>query len=272
MKVRFWGVRGSIPTPDLNKMKVGGNTSCVEVKLDNQRIIFDMGTGVRALGHSIANEMAQGLVKNIFIILSHTHWDHIQGLPFFAPLFMNINLTIFGPAKANRKLEDLLSAQMEYDYWPVKFSHLPAKINFQELSEGFYKINDSIQIWTKRHIHPGMAFGYRLDCNGKSLTYSTDTEHFQNVLDKRVIELCEGTDLLIHDAQYTEKEIGSRLGWGHSTWNQAIQVAQAAKAKRVALFHMDPERTDEEAFSIQESARKILPTSFLALEGNEVEL
>lgn len=272
MKVKFWGVRGSIPTPDANKMKVGGNTTCLELTLDDKRIILDMGTGLRALGKVVAKEIKSGVNKEIIILLSHTHWDHIQGFPFFDPVyFPTSNITIFGPAKANRKLESLLAGQMEYDYFPVKFSHIPSKMKFFELGEGFHTIAEGVQVLAKRHIHPGMALGYRIIYKGKSLVFSTDTEHFHNVIDKRVVELSEGADVLVHDAQYTDEEMGTRLGWGHSTWGQAIQVGQEAKVKKLLLFHADPERTDDQAFAIEQEAKKIFPYSQLAIEGTEIE-
>jgi ribonuclease BN (tRNA processing enzyme) len=161
---------------------------------------------------------------------------------------------------------------MEYDYFPVKFSHLPARMKFFELDEGIHNILDGVQIISKRHIHPGVAFGYRIQYNGRSMVYSTDTEHFHNVIDKRVIELAEGTDVLIHDAQYTDDEIGFRLGWGHSTWSQAIQVAREAKAKKLLLFHSDPDRTDEDSFRIEKEAQALFPVTELATEKKIIEI
>lgn len=273
MKVKFWGVRGSIPTPDPNKVKVGGNTTCLEVTPDGgPRIILDMGTGLRLLGKVIAQEVKAGNTRDIVILLSHTHWDHIQGFPFFDPVYFgNVSLTVIGPQKANRTLRELLSAQMEYDYFPVKFSHIPSKLNFVELGEGLHTILPGVQIIAKRHIHPGMAYGYRIMSGGKSFVFSTDTEHFHNVIDKRVVELAEGADVLVHDAQYTDEEMPFRLGWGHSTWRQTVQVAQEAKVKKVVLFHADPERSDEAAFAIEREAQAVFPNAELAVEGKEIE-
>jgi phosphoribosyl 1,2-cyclic phosphodiesterase len=272
MKLKFWGVRGSIPTPDANKMKVGGNTTCLELTLGEQRVILDMGTGARALSKIVAKEIKAGSNREIIIILSHTHWDHIQGFPFFDPIyFPNANISIYGPAKANRKLSELMAGQMEYDYFPVKFSHIPSKIKFFELGEGIHTIAPGIDVLAKRHIHPGTALGYRIMHQGKSLVFSTDTEHFHNVIDKRVVELSEGADVLVHDAQYTDEEMPSRLGWGHSSWRQAVQVGQEAKVKKLILFHADPERTDEGAFAIEAEAKRIFTESSLAIEGNEIE-
>ena len=272
MLVKFWGVRGALSTPESNKLKVGGNTSCIEINLGDKQIILDAGTGIRPLGKVIAKNIIAGKGKNIYIFLSHTHWDHIQGFPVFAPAFFSdAVINIFGPAKANRKLDSIFTGQLAYDYWPVKFNHLPARIRFYELNEGLHTLMDGITVTVRRHIHPGVAFGYRFDYKGHSVVYSTDTEHFQNSLDKRVIELSENADLLIHDAQYNDDEIQSRLGWGHSTWKQAIQVAVDAKVKKLALFHHDPERPDETAFKIEKEARIIFPETQLAIEGNEIE-
>ncbi len=273
MKVRFWGVRGSIATPEEDKLKVGGNTSCVEVAFGDHSLIFDSGTGIRALGKRIAREIAKGKNREIIIVLSHTHWDHIQGLPLFAPFFIpGVKVKIFGPSKANRELKNLLAGQMEYDYWPVKLTQLPADIEFHDLGEGFHRLADGMEIYAKRHIHPGVAFGYRVEYEGKSVAYSTDTEHFQNQLDQRVIEIAEGTDLLIHDAQYTDEEIANKLGWGHSTWKQAVQVASEAGVSKLALFHQDPERSDIQAGEIEQRAIQSFQGSVLAREGLEITL
>lgn len=274
MLVRFWGVRGSTPTPDPEKLQVGGNTSCIEVEINQSlRIILDMGTGLRLLGKKIVQEYKDGIQKENIILLSHTHWDHLQGFPFFDPIFIpKLPVSIYGPAKANRKLERVLSGQMEYDYWPVKFSQLPCQLAFFELNEGETEIRPGVMIQACRHIHPGVAFGYRISYQGHSLVYSTDTEHFRNQMDKRVISLSQGADLLIHDAQYTDDELDFRLGWGHSSWMQAVQVAKEAGVGRLALFHHDPNRTDQDALAIEAHARELLPSAFLAREGMEVQL
>ena len=161
---------------------------------------------------------------------------------------------------------------MEYDYFPVKFSQLPSSIDFIELQEGFHTIFEGFSVLVKRHIHPGIAYGYRLEYEGKSVVYSTDTEHFQNMVDKRVVEISEGADLLIHDSQFTDEEMDFRLGWGHSTWKQSIAVAKEAKVKNLALFHMDQSRTDEQAFAIEKEAQSVFQNTFLATEGMELEI
>ncbi len=273
MKVTFWGVRGSVPTPNLKMMKVGGNTSCVEVETTHGSIIFDMGTGIVPLGKKLMKKVKSGELKDIYIILSHTHWDHIQGFPFFEPIYVEkCNIHIFAPVKPGRKLDDVMALQMQYDFFPIKFSHLPAKVDFYEINEGFHSIMPGLKIFAEKHIHPGIAYGYRLTCDDKSLVYCTDIEHFKNVIDKRLIEFAEGADLLIHDAQYKEEEITYRLGWGHSTWNQAIEVAKLSKSKSLAFFHLDPERTDEDAFNIERLAQKEFSNCFIAKEGHSIEL
>lgn len=273
MRIRFWGVRGSVPTPEADKLKVGGNTSCVEVRAASHCIILDMGTGLIPLGKKLAQEIKDGTLTEIIILLSHTHWDHIQGLPFFAPAYIpGMKITIYGPSKANRRLELVLAGQMEYDYFPVKFSHLPAKIDFRELPEGVHQLREGVKVSARRHIHPGVAYGFRIEAEGKKLVYSTDTEHFQDMIDKRVVELSEDADLLIHDAQYCESEMGFKLGWGHSTWRQAVQVCLEAKAKKLALFHHDQDRTDSACDEIETEAKIALPSAFLAREGLEIEI
>jgi phosphoribosyl 1,2-cyclic phosphodiesterase len=273
MELKFWGVRGSIPTPEKDKMKVGGNTACIELSAGINRIILDMGTGIRELGKEIVNEFERGKKSEITILLSHTHWDHIQGFPFFNPIYMpDVKIKIYGPEKANRHLQVLLEGQMEYDYFPVKFSHLPAKIEFHELPEGIHSIMEGVKIEARRHIHPAIAYSYRIEYNGKTIVYSTDTEHFHDVIDKRVISISQEADLLIHDAQYTDYDINFRLGWGHSTWKQATKVALEAAVKKLALFHFDPDRSDDDVFRIEEEAKKVFPGSFIACEGMKLEI
>jgi phosphoribosyl 1,2-cyclic phosphodiesterase len=273
MKLKFWGVRGSIPTPEKNKMQIGGNTSCIELSIGEKRIILDMGTGIRELGKKIVNEIEAGKTAEVVIFLSHTHWDHIQGFPFFNPIYIpGVKIMIFGPEKANRHLEVLLEGQMEYDYFPVKFSNLPSKIEFHELSEGVHSLIDGVKIGIKRHIHPAIAYTYRFENEGRSIVYSTDTEHFHDVIDKRVVEISRDADLLIHDSQYTDNIIGQRLGWGHSTWKQAVKVALEAGVKKLALFHYDPDQTDDEIFAIEKEAKSLFPGSFISREGDQIEI
>jgi phosphoribosyl 1,2-cyclic phosphodiesterase len=274
MVVRFWGVRGSTPVTDRDKLEVGGNTSCVEVGIDETRtIILDAGTGIRMLGKRlVADYKKTGRATKLYIFFSHTHWDHIQGFIFFPPIYIpDFEMYLFGPGRANRYFADVFSGQMQYDYWPVKLSHLPAKIHIADLSEGGYQL-DSLRIQINRHIHPGIAYTYRIEHEGKTLVYATDTEHFKGSLDERVIAIARGANLLIHDAQYTDEEIEARLGWGHSTWGQAIQVAQQAGVEKLALFHHDPDRTDEGCFAIEREAQRIFPPTFLAREGMSITL
>lgn len=274
MMVRFWGVRGSSPLTDRDKLEVGGNTSCVEVSIDeNKKIILDGGTGIRMLGKEIVEEFKKTKkAPKLYIFFSHTHWDHIQGFIFFAPIYIpNFEMHLFGPGRASRHFAEVFSGQMQYDYWPVKLSHLPAKIHFYDLSDGEYQC-DGIRIQTKRHIHPGIAYTYRIEYANKVLVYATDTEHFRNNLDERVVNMARGANLLIHDAQYTDTEIETRLGWGHSTWSQAIQVAQQAGVEKLALFHHDPDRKDEDCFAIEREAQRIFPPTFLAREGISIIL
>lgn len=274
MRLKFWGVRGSVPVPEIDKMKIGGNTSCLELMVDDdRRIIFDAGSGIRGLGRKIAGEISAGKQEEILLFLSHTHWDHIQGLVFFTPLFIQgTRMRIIGPARANRTLEHLVSGQMEYDYWPVKLSQLPANIVFEEWKEGTYRVLGDVEIVCKRHIHPGGAMGYRINYGGKSFVYSTDTEHFKNQMDKRVIELAKDADVMVHDAQYKDEEMDFKLGWGHSSWQQAVQTANEAGVKKLVLFHHDPVRSDDQCEEIERLAQAQRPDAVLAREGMELEI
>lgn len=254
MLVRFWGTRGSIPTPGPSTVRYGGNTSCIEVRSRQSLVIFDCGTGARALGTSLA---AEGGRFSAHLFLSHVHWDHIQGFPFFLPAFLpNAELKVYGAAGMEVGLEESLSGQMQYTYFPVRLGDLSSQITFHEVGEESFQASE-FAVDTKYLNHTCPAVGYRLSIGGSSVAYLSDHEPFwphdaagspEDVLlhpaDRRHVAFAEGADLLIHDAQYTSEEYPARRGWGHSTIEYVVDVALAARVKRLALFHHDPARTD----------------------------
>jgi len=264
MKVRFWGTRGSIATPGGATLRYGGNTSCVEVRSDSDAmILIDCGTGAHAFGQALAQ---QGRGCSGHILISHTHWDHIQGLPFFAPLFVEGNeWHIYGPRGLSQSLRDVLAGQMEYEYFPVTLNQFQAKIHYHEVVEGGFNIGD-VRITTHYLNHPALTVGYRLEADGAALVYASDHEPHSTEAgegcfecgeggDSDHVEFLRGADLVVHDAQYTAGEYPGRVGWGHSTIEYAVDVAVAAGVKQLALYHHDPARTDDAVDTLIDTAR-----------------
>ncbi|MGL4676216.1 MAG: MBL fold metallo-hydrolase [Brevinema sp.] len=274
MRIRLWGVRGTIPTPEQNKIKTGGNTTCVEVRTDDQAIvILDAGTGLVPLGGSILKEFEGKKIPPIYIFLSHTHWDHLYGFPFFGVLFQKgAQINFYGPIKTHRTLEETILMEMDYDFCPISYTKLPAFINFFDIEERTITLPNGMLVTSKKHIHPGGAYGYRIEHQGKVFTFNTDVEHYTTHVDERVVELSFNADLMFHDAQYTEDQIEHRIGWGHSTWQQAVEVAKQANVKILGLTHHDPERTDREINLLEKKVRKQFENSFFCREGMIIDL
>jgi CheY-like chemotaxis protein len=289
MRVRFWGTRGSIATPGPSTVHFGGNTACVEVITDaGQRLVIDTGTGARALGLALMREVPRPL--KAAILLSHTHWDHIQGFPFFAPLFIPGNeFTICAPEGMSTSLADVLAGQMEFTYFPVELHQLPGKISFRELSEGAHEI-EGVRVLAQFLNHPALCLGYRIEADGVSVVYLSDHEPFSETLwradappgkiesilhpnDRRHAEFMRGADLVIHDTQYTPEEYLSKKNWGHSTYEYAVEVAAAAGARQLALIHPDPLHDDHRMEEIEQLAQGYAaalvsaPAVFCAYEG-----
>jgi phosphoribosyl 1,2-cyclic phosphodiesterase/DNA-binding response OmpR family regulator len=264
MQVRFWGTRGSIATPGPTTVRYGGNTSCVEVRTDAGDImLIDCGTGAHALGQALQRE---GKGARGHILISHTHWDHIQGLPFFAPLFVSGNeWHIYGPRGLNQSLREVLAGQMEYAYFPVALNAFAATVHYHEVVEGGFAIGDA-RITTQYLNHPALTVGYRIEADGASLVYASDHEPHSHSAgeghteppeagDAAHVEFIRDADLLIHDAQYTAAEYPAKIGWGHSTIEYVIDMAVAANVRQVTLYHHDPGRTDEDVDQLVDVAR-----------------
>ena len=290
MRIRFWGTRGSLAKPGPSTVRYGGNTSCVEVRsADGTLIILDCGTGAHDLGRNLVASGVHPIRGNF--LLTHTHWDHIQGFPFFAPLFIKGNeWDVYAPQGLGQRLEDTLAGQMEYEYFPVTLGQLGATIRYHELTEGTFDLG-AVQVTTRYLNHPGLALGYRLEAGGVAVVYVTDHEphsrHQHEVSDRtqrlpvhhedqRHVEFLAGADLVIHDAQYTLEEYPSKLTWGHSPAELVVDFALAAGVKRLALFHHDPLRDDAALDQLVESCRQRGVAGGLdvsaAAEGQTIEL
>ncbi len=273
MVVRFWGVRGSLASPGAGTLKTGGNTACVEVRCSGETIIFDLGTGLRPLGVAL---MRKPPVR-AHLFLSHYHWDHIAGLPFFAPAYdPRSQLTIHGATRRGRDVRQILSGQMIDPYFPVDLGVLNAHLRFVTLQDGGVAHLGKAVVTAAELNHPGGALGFRLEHEGRSLVYATDFEHGTSA-DERLVELARNADLLIFDAQYTpaeyEGKIGpSKKGWGHSTYEVGARLARSAGVKKLALYHHAPERDDQGIRKLAALAKKLHPGAFAAREGLKLSL
>ena len=294
MRVRFWGTRGSIATPGPGTNHFGGNTSCVELTTaSGELLIFDCGTGAHALAAELMRQGKKPINANI--LLGHTHWDHIQGFPFFGPAFVKGNsVAIYGPEGSSGSLHHVLAGQMEFTYFPVELNQLPAAISYHDLTEGIHAIGGA-RVATQFLNHPAMTIGYRVEADGVAMVYLVDHEPFSDDLwragaeagriesilhdgDRRHARFMADADLVIHDAQYTPEEYGPKKTWGHSTYDYVVRIASAAGVRQVALTHHDPSHNDQFVADIERSARTLALECgtgldvFCAYEGCELVL
>ena len=279
MRIRFWGVRGSIASAGASTAVVGGNTSCVEVRAGGEHLVLDAGTGLRALGDSL---MKGGEPVNVALLVSHFHWDHIQGLPFFAPAYVAGNrVTVWGSSSdgSGGGVREAFAAQMRPPHFPVGLDAMRAALDFRAVTAGERFAIGEVSVTTAPAHHPGGCLAFRIEHGGRSLVYATDTEHHEDgALDENLRALADGADLLIYDAQYTPAEYRgegrgpSRRGWGHSTAEQGIRLARAAGVGRLLLFHHDPSHDDAEVARIEAEGRAEWPALEAAREGRELVL
>jgi phosphoribosyl 1,2-cyclic phosphodiesterase len=273
MKVRLWGVRGTTPTPERGDGRYGGNTSCVEVRLDNDTlIILDCGSGLRGLGKSLMREFADRTVQ-AHIFLTHFHWDHIQGIPFFLPLYRKGNTFLFhSPLRRGSKLQQTIEGVMGNPYFPVGMSAMGAKRHFLDLEKGPVNINGAVIRSAPLH-HPQGCAGYRIEADSSVFVLATDTEPSSPLHDRAVRDLAQDADLLLYDSQYTPDQLeDEKKGWGHSSWQEGVRIAQERGVKRLVLFHHDPDSDDAFVDSLVAQAREEFPNTMGAAEGLEFHL
>lgn len=290
--IKFWGTRGSIATPGKSTVKYGGNTACVEVRIGNQILVIDAGTGIRNLGNQLIKTFPSQLTT-VHILISHTHWDHIQGFPFFMPAYAkNFQLMIYGPPARDKSLRELLKMQMDPEYFPVPLGDLNSQINMQEVREPFWIGEIKVEPFYLNH--PAMTLGYKIISNSKSVTYASDNEPYKYTLhaarkeqtasqygtelDQKFIDFITNTDLLIIEAQYTLDEYKSKIGWGHSPIESVIEFAIKAKVKQIVLFHHDPSHDDMAVDALVRYAQRLIESQKAPIkcigaeEGLEIKL
>jgi phosphoribosyl 1,2-cyclic phosphodiesterase len=252
-------------------MKYGGNTSCIEVQAGDHSIVLDAGTGIRNFGGSILSN--GGCVSHM--LLTHTHWDHIMGFPFFVPAYNPENSFSIMAGHLNEQggIKKILSSQMNNPMFPVPLEAMQADLKFEDFDPGdSFQLFDDLNIRTAPLNHPNGATGYRIEHGGKSAVYVTDTEHVPDQPDQNILGLIEGADVVIYDSTYTEEEFPSKVGWGHSTWNEGIRLCQAAGAKQLAIFHHEPDHDDDFMDKLAAEAAEAWDGTFVCREGMEIIL
>jgi phosphoribosyl 1,2-cyclic phosphodiesterase len=272
MWVRFWGVRGSISCPGLSTARYGGNTPCVEIRCGDDILIFDAGTGIRSLGLSLCKQAAS---KDLDIFLSHCHIDHVVGLPFFSPMFKENRVVRLwgGGLQPMGGVQEAVRQLMSFPLFPLQVESLRAKVEFHDFCIGdTIHPRPGIALRTGPLNHPGGATGYRIDYGERSIAYLTDTEIVDGPLDPALVALARGASIVILDTTYTDAEMPSHLGWGHSSWQQGIRLANEAGSGKLCLFHHDPEHDDAFMDSIASAADSARPGTIVASEGLRLDL
>ena len=264
--LQFWGVRGSVAVPGPKTVRYGGNTSCLEVRCGEHLIILDAGTGIRDLGY----KLLPGLPVNTNIFMTHTHFDHICGLPFFVPLFIPGNkITMWaGHLQPEYTLKQVLTEMMMAPLFPVPPEVFQADVDYKDFTVGdVLEPHPGVIVRTAKLNHPNQATGYRIEYEGKSICYITDTEHPEFGRDPFILELLQDADLVVYDSMYTDSTYENFKGFGHSTWEEGVRLVQAAGAKKLVIFHHDPTHDDDKMDAIGEEAAKVLPGTVVAKEG-----
>ncbi|KKL07534.1 hypothetical protein LCGC14_2585060 [marine sediment metagenome] len=275
MKIRFYGTRGSIPICEPQYQEFGGNTTCVLVEVSDNIGILDAGTGIHNLGKELVTDQHLGIDRPVFIAFSHFHWDHIQGLPFFLPAYdakRHFIISAIGRERYGKDLKSIFQMQMQRDYFPVPLDGMGAAIDFHQTDEDSL-VFENVTAKALKHNHPGDAYSFRIEGkrDGKVLVFCTDIEHGDEV-DSNIVELAKDADLLIHEAQYTPDELPKHKGWGHSSWEQAVEVAKRASVKKLAITHHDPDHDDAFLRNVEKQVQAQFPNAVLAREKMEIEI
>lgn len=271
--IRFWGVRGTVPCPGPSTLRYGGNTACVEMRCGGQQLIFDAGSGLRQLGREMVES---GEPVDCHLFFTHTHMDHVIGLPFFRPAYSAANrLQIWSGhlADQGRRIEEVLEKLMQRPFFPVPLDIMHACIGFHDFQPGDQIAPyPEITMRTAALNHPGGAVGYRVEYAGRAACYVTDTEHVPGAPDRAILDLIAGADVVIYDATYTDEEYKRFKGWGHSTWQEGVRLCELAGAGRLITFHHDPDHDDHELDLIAGELERTRPGSLMAREGAVIEL
>lgn len=269
-RLKFWGVRGSIPTPESNKLHIGGNTPCTELRTaDNDIMVFDAGTGIINLGNSI---IRKGLTsQGIHLFLSHFHWDHIQGLPFFKPIYRSESRITIYSSQEPEQTRRMLEAQMSTPFFPVDFKNLPARITVRKLRSTLVRVGGA-RVLPFSLNHPQGATGFRIETNQSTIVFATDHEPGVEEIDQNLRSLSKDADILIADTHFSPEDYQSAKGWGHGTWKEAVDVCQSSEVDQLFLFHHNPAYSDDTVRSMLNDARKEFRSTKIAREGTAIEI
>ncbi|MCP4394255.1 MAG: MBL fold metallo-hydrolase [Alphaproteobacteria bacterium] len=272
INIKFWGVRGSIACPSSMHVMYGGNTSCVELMLDDKMLILDAGTGLRSFGKDIVR---RGELNRFTLLLTHSHWDHINGFPFFDPIYAEGSAMhiMAGHLYDKGGIKNILSNQMSNPVFPVPFDAIKANLTFQDFEAGdSFPLLEDVRVKTIELNHPNRSTGYRIEYKGKVVCYVTDTEHKQGELDENVLELIDNADVVIYDSTFTDDEFEAKIGWGHSTWQQGVRLCKKANAKQLVIFHHSPDHNDRFMKRIETEAARTWDGALVARDNMEIRL
>jgi len=271
LEVHFYGTRGSTPVANADFLEFGGNTTCVALMSDgipDVVAILDAGTGIRQLGKDLRTSKRYAGLKRVSMLFTHFHWDHIQGFPFFDPAYdqnIQVNVLVMGVDRQNKDIRQIFSDQMQELYFPVKLDDMGSDMEFI-YPDSDIRFDTNTLVTVNPHNHPGGCWGYRLEQSGRTLVFCTDVEHGDDI-DMRLVEFAQGADLLIHDAQYTSEELARHKGWGHSSYDQALKVAELAGVKYLVMTHHDPDHDDKFLRERENECQAVMPNCALAREG-----